>query len=190
MKKSIFLFFAAILYATSALGIGAKSCYVYFDNSTWNSTNVKFVFWQDKGSNKYYIDTELMSSITNTQLKCLQTTDHSSWQPIISAFSFLEVAQSSDWGDQELTWTNFTSWAKTKYTAKQDDWNFNGGYQLFTGAQTTKNKNVSGSYNNGYAGLLNKTHTLKVMVSTDGTTYSQASTSPAKVSFSSDVHVR
>lgn len=81
MKKSIFLIFAAILYATSALGIGAKQCYVYFDNSTWNATNVKFVFWQDKGSNKFYIDTESMTTLSNTQLMYVQTTDHSSWNP-------------------------------------------------------------------------------------------------------------
>ena len=186
MKKSIFLFFAAILYATSALGIGAKQCYVYFDNSTWNATNVKFVFWQDKGSNKFYIDTESMTTLSNTQLKYVRTTDHSSWSPAIAAFNFLECANASDWGDQELTWSNFQSWAQTKYTAKQNNWDFNGGYQLFTGAQTTKNKNVNGSYSGSYGGLLDKTYTLKVMVSTDGgNTYTQAETSPAKVSFSS-----
>ena len=186
MKKSIFLFFAAILYATSALGIGANKCYVYFDNSTWNSTNVKFVFWQDKGSNKFYIKTKLMTTLANTQLKYVQTDDCSSWQPPIAYFSFLEVNNVDDWGDQELTWSNFQSWAQTKYTAKQNNWDFNGGYQLFTGAQTTKNKNVSGSYNNSYGGLLDRKHTLKVMVSTDGgNTYTQAATSPAKVSLSS-----
>ena len=184
MKKSIFLFFAAILCSVSALGIGAKQCYVYFDNSTWNATNVKFVFWQDKGSNKFYIDTESMTTLSNTQLKYVRTTDHSSWNPGIAYFSFLECANASDWGDQELTWSNFQSWAQTKYTAKQNDWDFNGGYQLFTGAQTEKNKSVSGTYNSGYANLLEKKHTLKVMVSTDGgSTYAEATTSPAKVTF-------
>lgn len=186
MKKSIFLFFAAILYATSALGIGAKQCYVYFDNSTWNATNVKFVFWQDKGSSNFYIKTKLMTTLSNTQLKYVQTDDCSSWNPPIAYFNFLEVANTSDWGDQALTWSNFQSWAQTKYTAKQNNWDFNGGYQLFTGAQTTKNKNVSGSYNSSYGGLLDRKHTLKVMVSTDGgNTYTQAATSPAKVSLSS-----
>ena len=186
MKKSIFLFFAAILYATSALGIGASKCYVYFDNSTWNATNMKFVYWQDKGSNKFYIKTKLMTTLSNTKLKYVQTDDCSSWSPAIAYFNFLEVAKTSDWGDQELTWANFQSWAQTKYTAKQNNWDFNGGYQLFTGAQITNNKSVSGDYNSGYSGLLDKTYTLKVMVSSDGgATYEQAVTSPAKVSFSS-----
>ena len=183
MKKSIFLFFAAILYASSALGIGAKKCYVYFDNSTWNANNVKFVFWQDKGSNNFYIKTKLMTTLSNTKLKYVQTDDCSSWNPAIAYFNFLEVASTTDWADQGLTWANFQSWAQTKYTAKQNNWNFNGGYQLFTGAQTTKNKSVSGDYNDGYSGLLDKTYTLKVMVSSDGgATYEPAATFSAGTS--------
>ena len=186
MKKSIFLIFAAILCASSAWGIGASQCYVYFDNSTWNSTNVKFVFWQDNSNSNFYIKTKLMTTLSNTQLKYVQTDNCSNWNPSIAYFNFLEVSNTSDWGDQSITWSNFTKYATTKYTAKQNDWNFNGGYQLFTGAQTTKNKNVSGSYNGSYGGLLDRKHTLKVMVSTDGgNTYTQAETSPAKVSLSS-----
>lgn len=166
-------------------GISTYSSNVYFDGTDFGATYVKFVYWQDKTNNNWYIKTTLMTKLGNTNLYYVSSPDCSSWSPTISYYSFLKVAKTSDWGDQETSWSNFTTYAST-YTAKQNDWNFGGYYQLFKGATSSSGCSVSGSYATTYSALTDREHTLVVKVSTNGgSTYSNASNSPAKVSVSS-----
>ena len=111
MKKSIFLFFAAILCASSVWGANnVKGGYIYFDNSITNWTkNIQFVIGHNNYSRTYE-----MAQIENTLLwyENLKSNTYYTWGDA-TYYGFIAHATKfgdGDWGSSNLkNATNYTA---------------------------------------------------------------------------------
>lgn len=179
MKKSIFLFFAAILCSVSAwAGPTFSGGYVYFHNKgNWNQSSRQLCI----GKNSYTA-TYTMAVVTNTQLwyNALPT---SGWN---DATYMAVINNSSNWGSGNWGPSNLTN-AK-HYTKSVDlgNWGFNSGnFQMLTPADGNNNATLKLTYEGNNIASMNKTITIKAKVSTDeGNSFTEA-TSPAELSASS-----
>ena len=176
MKKSIFLFFAAILCATSALaGPSFKGGCVYFHNKgNWNDTYKYICISHDS-----WTEPRAVTVITNTQL----------WYNALPTSGWTDAKYMSAMGhSSSKSASNFKVSSCNHYTANVSlgDWGFNSGNaQMLTPASGSNNAKLTLTYvGNSYTSM-NKTITVKAKVSTnDGATYSEA-TSPGTLSASS-----
>ena len=170
MKKSIFLFFAAILCATSALAHDlASGQYVYFEKpSDWTQATLLL------GHNTYSVGYN-MTNISNTNLYYWKT---DSWSGYYS-YAFIDAkVTSSDWGgegngdsskpDTRKKWAAHYSSTFTSVIAK---------YHLFN---TTKS--VS-SHASDRKIAINRTQTIKVQLK-DGSNWVDATVVPADLTAS------
>ena len=170
MKKSIFLFFAAILCATSALAYDlAAGQYVYFEKpSDWTQATLLL------GHNTYSVGYN-MTNISNTNLYYWKT---DSWNGYYS-YAFIDAkVTSSDWGgegngdsskpDTRKKWAAHYSSTFTSAIVK---------YHLFN---TTKS--VS-SHASDRKTAINRTQTIKVQLK-DGSNWVDATVVPADLTAS------
>ena len=157
MKKSIFLFFAAILCATSAWAFNVTAnYYVYFEKpSDWS--NVSLLLGHGSWSQGYN-----MSKISNTNLYYWKTV---SWEGA-SEYYFIDA---TGWGGEGKSPTNrkgYASHASSKFTT-----NFSN-YHLFNSTKSVKTSSSS------YSNAVNLTQTIKVQVK-DGENWVDATVVPA-----------
>ena len=157
MKKSIFLFFAAILCSVSAWAFDVTAdYYVYFEKpSSWS--NVSLLLGHGSWSQGYN-----MTKITNTNLYYWQTI---SWGGA-SEYYFIDA---TGWGGEGKSPTNrkgYASHASSKFTT-----NFSK-YHLFNSTKSVKTSSSS------YSNAVNLTQTIKVQVK-DGENWVDATVVPA-----------
>ena len=181
MKKSIFLFLAAILCATSAWAVSINKTgtgYIYLDrynmSNEWNTNNVYLVWRYDNSAYR-----ALMSQIDNTKLSLWY--GGTGWDNI-THIGFM----CGNWGDSNSdTWSNITDWAIDYTNSYNDNFGFNAGnYSVVSATGSTKNWTISPVYIGSNASSMNKTITVKAKTSNDGKTYTVAS-SPGTLSASS-----
>ena len=182
MKKSIFLFFAAILCTTSAWGADvAKNTIIYFDNSVsqWNYQFHYFTINDDYGWK--------MTKVDNTLLYVHKRTANT-WGGYSKVRLF---ATTGDWGDDKnlcggennmkqyganltKTVTNYGFSADQYYTLKPDK-----------KGSSSSQANLTAGWIGSSLSAMNKTITVKAKVSTDkGATYAEE-TSPGTLTASS-----
>ena len=157
MKKSIFLFFAAILCSVSAWAFNVTAdYYVYFEKpSSWS--NVSLLLGHGSWSQGYN-----MTKITNTNLYYWKTI---SWGGA-SEYYFIDA---TGWGGEGTSPTNrkgYASHASNKFTT-----NFSK-YHLFNSTKSVKTSSSS------YSNAVNLTQTIKVQVK-DGENWVDATVTPA-----------
>ena len=181
MKKSIFLFLAALLCATSAWAVSINKTgtgYIYLDrynmSNEWNTNNVYLVWRYDNSAYR-----ALMSQIDNTKLSLWY--GGTGWDNI-THIGFM----CGNWGDSNSdTWSNITDWAIDYTNSYNDNFGFNAGnYSVVSATGSTKNWTISPVYIGSNASSMNKTITVKAKTSNDGKTYTVAS-SPGTLSASS-----
>lgn len=179
MKKSIFLFFAAILCATSAwAGPSFSGGYVYFHNKGgWSKSSKQLCIGKSS-----YTETRSMTVVNNTQL-WYNSLPTSGWT---DATYMAVINNSSSWNSGNWGPSNLTN--ATHYTKKVDlgNWGFNSGaYQMLTPSSGSNNATLSLDWVGGDISAMNKTITIKAKVSTDkGATYAEK-TSPGTLTASS-----
>ena len=182
MKKSIFLFFAAILCATSAWAADvAKNTIIYFDNSVsqWNYQFHYFTINDNYGWK--------MTKVDNTLLYVHKRTANT-WGGYSKVRLF---ATNGDWGDDKdlcggesnmkqyganltKTVTNYGFSADQYYTLKPDK-----------KGSSSSQANLTAGWIGSSLSAMNKTITVKAKVSTDkGATYAEK-TSPGTLTASS-----
>lgn len=147
MKKSIFLFFAAIL---CAVGVQAsiKGYYIYFEKpSSWTATTTQFMVGHDNWSKGYK-----MTAITNTKLYQTKVTDD--WNDYKN-YAFINTSGESVWGDEgnpvSSRKTHAANSTNVFSTALKN-------YHLFSSSGSVSNSTTS------YSSAVNKTQTIKVKV--------------------------
>lgn len=176
MKKSIFLFFAAILCATSAwAGPSFSGGCVYFHNKGgWNDTYKYICISHDS-----WTEPRTATVIANTQL----------WYNALPTSGWTDAKYMSAMGhSSSKSASNFKVSSCNHYTANVSlgNWGFNNGNaQMLTPASGSNNANLTLTYVGSSYTSMNKTITVKAKVSTNnGATYSEA-TSPGTLSASS-----
>ena len=157
MKKSIFLFFAAILCTMSAWAFNVTAnYYVYFEKpSDWS--NVSLLLGHGSWSQGYN-----MSKISNTNLYYWKTV---SWEGAVEYY-FIDA---TGWGGEGKSPSNrkgYASHASSKFTT-----NFSK-YHLFNSTKSVKTSSSS------YSNAVNLTQTIKVQVK-DGENWVDATVVPA-----------
>ena len=163
MKKSIFLFFAAILCATSAWGADLQSGqYVYFEKpSDW--TQVALLL----GHSDYSIGYN-MTTVANTNLYYWKT---DSWGGY-TQYAFIDAKDwgGQDWGDKEPNKrkTYAAHYSSTFYASSI----LIAQYHLFNTTKSIK------SHASSYATAVNRTQTIKVQLK-DGSNWVDATVVPA-----------
>ena len=162
MKKSIFLFFAAILCSVSAWAFNVTAnYYVYFEKpSDWS--NVSILLGHSTWSQGYNF-----TKISNTNLYYWKTP---SWSGA-TEYYFIDA---TGWGGEGKSPTNrkgYAPHASSKFTT-----NFSK-YHLFTSSKEVK-KDAS-----SYATAVNRTQTIKVQVK-DGENWGDATITPADLTAS------
>ena len=181
MKKSIFLFLAAILCATSAWAVSINKTgtgYIYLDrynmSNEWNTNNVYLVWRYDNSAYR-----ALMSQIDNTKLSLWY--GGTGWDNI-THIGFM----CGNWGDSNSdTWSNITDWAIDYTNSYNDNFGFNAGnYSVVSATGSTKNWTISPVYIGSNASSMNKTITVKAKTSNDGKNYAEA-TSPGTLTATS-----
>ena len=168
MKKSIFLFFAAILCATSAWAHDlAANQYVYFEKpSDWTQVSLLL------GHNTYSIGYN-MTKISNTNLYYWKT---ASWGGY-NAYAFIDAKDwgGQDWGDckpdKRKTYASHYSSTFTTAIAK---------CHLFNSTKSIKSSTTSTT---AYATVVNRTQTIKVQLK-DGSNWVDATVVPADLTAS------
>ena len=181
MKKSIFLFFATLLCATSAWAVSINKTgtgYIYLDrynmSNEWNTNNVYLVWRYDNSAYR-----ALMSQIDNTKLSLWY--GGTGWDNI-THIGFM----CGNWGDSNSdTWSNITDWAIDYTNSYNDNFGFNAGnYSVVSATGSTKNWTISPVYIGSNASSMNKTITVKAKTSNDGKNYAEA-TSPGTLTATS-----
>jgi hypothetical protein len=162
MKKSIFLFFAAILCATSAWA-GINGYYIYFEKpSSWTSATTQFMVGHSGWSAGYK-----MTAIANTSLYQIQMTD--AWDDY-TEYAFFNTADV--WGGEGNTIDNRKSWANHSSSTFKKSTTALKKYHLFNTTKSIKNSTSS------YSTAVNRTQTIKVQLK-DGSNWVDATVVPA-----------
>ena len=183
MKKSIFLFFAAILCATSTWA-GVSGGDVYFDpySSGWgNVSSIEYVISHD-GYSRWY----KMSNISNTQLYYIAS---DSW----SDAKYIAFTANFGWTSGESNkYENRLNYAPSggKYTKKNSYGVNSGSTYLFYASSSSNNATIQTSSPAGYLSsgytALNYKQTVKQELSIDeGNTFSASTEAIASVKVSS-----
>lgn len=176
MKKSIFLFFAAILCATNAwAGPTFKGGCVYFHNKGgWNDSYKYICISHDS-----WTEPRSVTVITNTQL----------WYNALPTSGWTDAKYMSAMGhSSSKSASNFKVSSCNHYTKNVSlgDWGFNSGNaQMLTPANGNNNAALELTYMGNSYSSMNRTITVKAKVSTDnGSSFAEA-TSPGTLSASS-----
>ena len=178
MKKSIFLFFATLLCATSAWGatwpLAVDYPYVYLDNSSLNWDGCNVVVGHDSYSYGY-----LMNKIEGTNLFFKEIP--SKWG---DAKGIVFINATSQWGE----WKNQSLWDRTNAqtrTGYQWENQYEGldYHNTYLCISTGKDDLTITQKSNGYSDL-NSKQTIKSAYKATGSTYKDANT-PAQISITS-----
>ena len=184
MKKSIFLFFAAILCATSAwAGPTFSGGYVYFHNKGgWNDSNKQLCIGKGTSGNSSYTSTYTMAAVKNTQL-WYDDLPTSGWG---DATYMAVIGNSSSWGSGIWGTANLKNATHRTKSVNLGNWEFKSGhYQMLTPASGSNDATLSLDWVGDKISAMNKTITVKAKVSTDkGATYAEK-TSPGTLTASS-----
>jgi uncharacterized repeat protein (TIGR02543 family) len=160
---------------TTANAWSATGGYVYFDASGWDTSSRSVV--QLFVGNDSYTSCYTMTKIDNTDLYAYKMGSWSNYGYI--AF----VASSSGWGDGSYGYSNVTSNSGTityaGSTSNLPDLK-SSTYYLFTKSSTSNGASLSYTSSTSYSGI-QYTQTVTAQVSDDGSSYSNASTAPAKI---------
>lgn len=173
MKKSIFLFFAAILCATSAWAYDlAKGAYVYFEKpSDWTANYVAFMIGHNTWSAAYN-----MTKISNTNLYYYRQSTSETWGGYTQvAFFSTTSSWSGGEGKKIADRAQYADKATSVYTVNSTAKSL-GTYSLFNASMTM-------SKGTGYAAVINKTQTIKVQLK-DGSNWVDATVVPADLTAS------
>ena len=168
MKKSIFLFFAAILCATSAWAYDlAKGAYVYFEKpSDWTANYVTFMIGHNTWSAAYN-----MTKISNTNLYYYRQSTSETWGGYTQVAFFSTTASWSGGEAKKIAdRAQYADKATSVYTVNSTTKSL-GTYSLFNASMTM-------SKGTGYAAVINKTQTIKVQLK-DGSNWVDATVVPA-----------
>ena len=181
MKKSIFLFFATLLCATSAWGATFNGGYIYFHNKgNWSDNSKQLCLGRDQWENDW-TETRTMTVVTNTQLwtNALPT---SGWG---DATYMGVIGNASDWTSNKWGSSNLKN--ANHYTASValGDWGFNDkSCQMLTPASGNNDASLSLTWIGSSVDAMNKTITVKAKTSNDGKNYAEA-TSPGTLTATS-----
>ena len=176
MRKSIFLFFAAILCATNAwAGPTFKGGCVYFHNKGGWNDSYKYICISHDG----WTEPRSVTVITNTQL----------WYNALPTSGWTDAKYMSAMGhSSSKSASNFKVSSCNHYTKNVSlgDWGFNSGNaQMLTPANGNNNAALELTYMGNSYSSMNRTITVKAKVSTDnGSSFAEA-TSPGTLSASS-----
>ena len=168
MKKSIFLFFAAILCATSAWAYDlAKGAYVYFEKpSDWTANYVAFMIGHNTWSTAYN-----MTKISNTNLYYYKQSTSETWSGYTQVAFFSTTSSWSGGENKKIAdRAQYAAKATSVYTVNSTAKSL-GTYSLFNASMTM-------SKGTGYAAVINKTQTIKVQLK-DGSNWVDATVVPA-----------
>ena len=165
MKKSIFLFFAAILCATSAWAHNlAANQYVYFEKpSDWEAAQL--LIGKNDWSEGY-----TMTKISNTNLYYLKTVK---WDGYTEYYFFEKTVK---WGGEGNSPTHRTQWTgktSSKFTSAIAK------CHLFNSTKSIKSSTTA----TDYATVVNRTQTIKVQLK-DGSNWVDATVVPADLTAS------
>ena len=167
MKKSIFLFFAAILCATSAWA-GISGYYIYFEKpSSWTSATTQFMVGHSGWSAGYK-----MTAIANTSLYQIKMTD--AWDDY-TEYAFFNTADV--WGGEGNKIDNRKSWADHSSSTFKKSTTALKKYHLFNTTKSIKSSTSS------YSTAVNRTQTIKVQLK-DGSNWVDATVVPADLTAS------
>ena len=184
MKKSIFLFFAAILCATSAwAGPTFSGGYVYFHNKGgWNDSNKQLCIGKGTSGNSSYTSTYTMAAVKNTQL-WYDDLPTSGWG---DATYMAVIGNSSSWGSGNWGTANLKNATHRTKSASLGNWGFSKNhYQMLTPDNGNNDATLTLTWVGDNISAMNKTITVKAKVSTDkGATYAEK-TSPGTLTASS-----
>lgn len=176
MLLSTFSAVAVTLNDMEGTGGNISGGTVYFKvpDDSWN--NFSYIYMSQYQGGYSYLTR--MTRITNTNLYYTTAPDHSGWNDE-SVYFF---AVNSSWGSSSFDTGNSSM---NKYTAKYTQSMSNGNYYLYTPSSTSNGSALTVSSNTSVTSLLNKTVTLKTMVSTDGgSTYTENDSTLSAISVS------
>ena len=179
MKKSIFLFFAAILCATSAWAYTISSAKIYYDdsNSQWGS-DVVVAFDKSDGGAVF-----AMTKIANTNLYYWT----GSWGD--GAVSYMRFGKTTKtynwygwWNNVKNTWDLSTT---DNWSGVSNGWglDINNASKLFGAKSNSSGADLTKTDLTNYSSL-NSTQTIKSAYKATGSTYKDANT-PAQISITS-----
>ena len=172
MKKSIFLFFAVLLCATSAwAGPTFNGGYIYFHNKgNWSDNSKQLCIGRDQWENDW-TETRIMTVVKNTQLwtNALPT---SGWG---DATYMGVIGNASDWDSQKWGSGNLKNANHRTAAVALGDWGFNNNScQMLIPASGNNDASLSLTWIGSSVDAMNKTITVKAKTSNDGKTYSVA----------------
>ena len=177
MKKSIFLFFAAIMCASSVWGASSPLYvnypYVYLDNSSLNWTGCNVVVGHDGYSRGY-----LMKKIDGTNLFYKEITNE--WK---DAKGIVFINATVEWGAENTSLWNRTN-GQTRTGYQWDHQYESMDYHNTYLCTSTGNDDLTIDYKSGGYEDLNSTQTIKSAYKVQGGNYTETNT-PAQISITS-----
>ena len=177
MKKSIFLFFAAILCAMSVSARTVEKPRIYYDNSNTNYSNVAFVVGHNTYSRCYKL-----TKISNTNLwyRYLNNTGNDKWTDA-TQIAIFGVDWDSSEGSSIPNRRNYTGGKYTNTLTLSSD--LSSGKVYLVTASGNKSTTSIALKSGGYTDL-NYTQTVEQQLTTDGTTYNASTEAIATVKVS------
>ena len=174
MKKSIFLFFAAILCAMTMNAKTVEKPRIYYDNSNTSYSSVAFVVGHNTYSRCYKL-----TNISNTNLwyRYLSGTGNDKWTDATQIAVFGVDWDSSE-GSSIANRRNYTGSKYTNTLTLSSDLS-SGKVYLVTAAGNKSNTSIA-LQSGGYTDL-NYTQTVQQQLTTDGTTYNLSTEAIATV---------
>ena len=178
MKKSIFLFFAAILCAMTMQARNVTKPRIYYDNSNTSYSSVAFVVGHSNYSRCYKL-----TQISNTNLwyRYLNGTGNDSWTDATQIAVFGVDWDSSE-GSSIANRRNYTGDKYTNTLTLSSD--LSSGKVYLVTASGNKSTTSIALKSGGYTDL-NYTQTVQQQLTTDGTTYNVSTEAIATVSVTS-----
>ena len=167
MKKSIFLFFAAILCSVGVWGSNFYSPYIYFNNAEYNWATAMLFVGHDKWSEGY---NQTTNPITDTKLVYFEP--NASW----GDQTRFTIGNTSNWEAKSEKFDDRVKWMEHIGIQKDYDFNWHNTYYV-TGTSSTINvQYISNNESEGYKSLptLEAKQNLKIR-NTKSDTYSNAS---------------